>query len=333
MTETSSPSGSSIDVSIVIPTFRRNHGLNDAVNSVLAMTDTSLSNAEIVIVDNSPEAGAKETATKLQSISRIPISYVSEPNPGVANARNAGLEKAKSRIIAFIDDDETARNGWLDGLLSAHKLLNPAVVFGPVETVLPPEAPKAHKAYLEQFFSRRGPEETILIEEPFGCGNALLDLDKIQPCLPAGEPFFNKIANETGGEDDYLFARVSQAGQTFAWAHNAVVDENVPAKRAHLGYTLRRGFAYGQGPSTNCWRNNERLDILGLIFWMIIGAGQFAVFGTAALAMFIIRHPRRAFMIDKAIRGLGKVLWFPPFILQFYGDVPEKKKKQKQQPA
>lgn len=322
-----------INVSIVIPTFRRNHGLHDAVMSVLAMSDSSLSNAEIVIVDNSPEAGAQQTALELQQDSPIPISYVSEPNPGVANARNAGLAKAESRLIAFIDDDETARNGWLDGLLAAYKSLNPAVVFGPVETVLPPEAPKAHTAYLEEFFSRRGPDKNTLIEIPFGCGNALLDLDKIQPCLPEGESFFNKIANETGGEDDYLFARVSQAGQTFAWAHDAVVDENVPSKRAHLGYTLRRGFAYGQGPSTNCWRNNERLDILGLIFWMIIGAGQFAVFGTTALAMFIIRHPRRAFMLDKAIRGLGKVLWFPPFILQFYGDVPDKKKKQKQQPA
>ena len=316
-----------VTVSIVIPTFRRNDGLKNAVESILAMTDAALETAEIVIADNSPDAGAEQTVNQLAAISPAPIIYVSEPTPGVSNARNAGLANANSRIIAFIDDDETAQNGWLDGLLAAHKKLNVAVVFGPVKTVLPTEAPQAHKEYLEDFFSRKGPATTQIIDTAFGCGNALLDLDRIAPCLDEGAPFFAKIANETGGEDDYLFARVEKGGEKFGWAHNAIVNEHVPASRAHLGYTLKRAFAYGQGPSTNCWRNSKGVDLPRLIMWMIIGTGQFIVYGLIALGMFAIQYPKRAFMLDKAIRGLGKPLWFPPFEFKFYGDLSKKKKK------
>ncbi len=319
----------SVKVSIVIPTFRRNDGLENAITSILNMTDAALETAEIVVADNSPEAGAKSTVEQLKLNTSLPINYVGEPTPGVSNARNAGLAVANSRLIAFIDDDETAQNGWLDNLVAAHQTLGAAVIFGPVETVLPAGTPPAHKQYLEDFFSRKGPSETKLIDEAFGCGNAFLDLDRIQPCLPENEPFFNKVANETGGEDDYLFARVKQHGETFGWAHNAIVDEHVPEKRAHLGYTLRRAFAYGQGPSTNCWRNNDGIDIPRLLMWMVIGTGQFIIYGIAALAMFAIKHPKRAYMLDKAVRGLGKPLWFPPFILQFYGDIPDKKKRKK----
>lgn len=313
-------------VSIVIPTFRRNDGLRNAVNSILAMNDKALETAEIVIADNTKEAGAKTTAEELAANSRVPIHYVTEPDPGVANARNNGLSKAQSKLIAFIDDDETAHDGWLDGLLAAHKQLSAAVIFGPVETVLPPEAPEAHKTYLEDFFSRKGPDETKAIDTAFGCGNALLDLERIRPCLDEGEPYFNKIANETGGEDDYLFAKVEKAGETFGWAHNAIVDEHVPAKRSHLGYTLRRAFAYGQGPSTNCVRNSKTVDVPRLLMWMVIGTGQFTIYGLLALLMLLMRHPRRAYMYDKAVRGLGKLLWFPPFEFKFYGDNTKKKK-------
>jgi hypothetical protein len=36
-----------------------------------------------------------------------------------------------------------------------------------------------------------------------------------------------------------------------------------------------------------------------------------------------VRHPppRRAFFLDKAARGLGKTLWFPPFMMKFYGQI------------
>jgi len=305
-------------VSIVIPTFHRSEGLIAVVESILTLPDQNLGNSEIVIVDNSEKALAEATTQQLAASTEHPIKYVSEPNPGVSNARNAGLSAASSHLIAFIDDDETALPGWLDGLLIAHETLGAAVVFGPVLTVLPESTPKAHTEYLSAFFSRNGPSETKLIEDSFGCGNTLLDLDRIRPCIEPNTPFFNKIANESGGEDDYLFAQVRAADEKFAWAHTAQVNEHVPAKRAKLSYTMRRAFGYGQGPTTTCWRKSPK-DIKGILFWMTIGLGQAAVYGSIAGILYIARSNKRAKFLDLAVKGLGKAFWFPPFTFKFYG--------------
>jgi hypothetical protein len=52
---------------------------------------------------------------------------------------------------------------------------------------------------------------------------------------------------------------------------------------------------------------------------MAVGAAQFAVYGSAAAALWLVRAPRRARMLDKAVRGLGKLFWGGPFTLKFYG--------------
>ncbi|RIJ43461.1 glycosyltransferase, partial [Maribellus luteus] len=54
-----------------------------------------------------------------------------EPEPGVANARNAALAVAKGAMIAFLDDDEEAPPGWLAALIAAQARLGADAVFGP----------------------------------------------------------------------------------------------------------------------------------------------------------------------------------------------------------
>jgi len=60
-------------------------------------------------------------------------------------------------------------------------------------------------------------------------------------------------------------------------------------------------------------------DWLGIARWTAIGAGQGLVYGAAAAVMWALRAPGRAFMLDRAVRGLGKVFWSKPFEIQFYG--------------
>ncbi len=304
-------------VSIVVPTLGRNEDLQRAVGSLFALPDAACKHAELIVVDNSADRAASSIFESLQANATIPMIYISEPDPGVSNARNAGLAAANSSLIAFIDDDETAESGWLDGLLKAHETYDAAVVFGPVRTILPDNVTK-HRDYFAKFFERShaGPEG--LTSEYYGCGNSLLDLDRIRPCLLPGADYFDARANSSGGEDDVLFHQIQQHGERFAWTESAIVYEHAPAKRVSLSYTLRRAFAYGQGPSTSCWRQRPT-NYIGLLFWMIIGAGQFGVYGAIAGMMWLTRHPKRASMLDRAVRGLGKLLWFPPFKLSFYG--------------
>ena len=52
---------------------------------------------------------------------------------------------------------------------------------------------------------------------------------------------------------------------------------------------------------------------------MAVGAAQTVLFGLVAAAKWVARTPDRADALDRAARGLGKLLWFPPFKPRFYG--------------
>jgi hypothetical protein len=96
------------------------------------------------------------------------------------------------------------------------------------------------------------------------------------------------------------------------------VWEDPAPERLSLRYTLPRAFVYGQGPVVHCAAADPP-DRLGILRWAVIGAGQVAVYGTLAVILWALRRPDRAFMMDRAARGLGKLLWGQRFRINFYG--------------
>lgn len=300
-------------VSIVIPTQRRPHGLVVAVRSVLRQAGVDVRALELIVVDNDQQPSAREGVERLGRAAPFPVVYVHEPAAGVANARNAGLAAAGGAFIAFLDDDEEAPDGWLAALLAAQARFEADAVFGPVRARAPAGI-GPHRAYLERFFSREGPDEAGLIDHYYGCGDSLVR----RAAMPGGEAPFAAERNAIGGEDDLLFDRMKARGARFAWAPEAWVWEDPVPERLTLAYTLKRAFAYGQGPTEAC-ASSDPPDRLGVARWMAIGLGQAAVYGVAAAFKWTIHAPDRAQALDRAVRGLGKTFWFGPFRIEFYG--------------
>lgn len=299
------------DVAVLIPTLRRPESLARAVRSVLAQQGVADRLAEVIVIDNDPAGSARETVVAVAHGGPVPVRYVHAPRPGVATARNVGLAATDAPLIAFLDDDEAASAGWLAALLRAQAALGADVVFGPIAGRAPDAEPWA-RPYLERFFGRAGPEADSLIDHAYGCGNALL----VRAAALPGPAPFDPEADQTGGEDDALFAALAARGGRFGWAADAWVDEFAPAHRATLAYALRRAFAYGQGPSQTAARQRRPL---ALVRWMVIGAGQAAVYGAVAAACWLARSPARADWTDRAARGLGKLFWMKAFEPRFYG--------------
>ena len=300
-----------MSVSVVMPTLRRPESLARALRSVLTQTGVEGELAEIVVVDNAPEGGAAEVVEGLRRETAMPLVYVHEPQPGVATARNAGLQAARGDLIAFLDDDEEAPATWLAALLATHREHAADVTFGAIRGRAP-DAPAWAAGYLENLFSRAGPAAGGLIAEPYGCGNSLLTR---ATALPGPVPF-DATLDETGGEDDVLFARLRQDGRRFAWSPDAWVYEHAPAQRATMRYALKRAFAYGQSP---CQEASRRGDAAGVAKWMLVGLAQTGIYGFGAAALWLARSPRRAELMDRTARGLGKVFWAPWFEPRFYG--------------
>jgi glycosyltransferase involved in cell wall biosynthesis len=300
-------------VSLIIPTQRRLGGLQVAARSVFAQQGVDPSRLELVVVDNDQVPSAQETIDALAAEAPFPVVYVHEPRAGVANARNAAMSQAQGDLIAFLDDDEEAPPTWLAGLLATRDALEADVVFGPVRGRAPPEIAR-HRTYLETFFSRLGPAQSGAIEHYYGCGNSLLR----RAALPDPQAPFSALRNHIGGEDDLLFGEMKAQGARFGWAAEAWVWEDPVPARLSLGYTIRRAFAYGQGPSAACAAAKPP-NYLGLAYWMTQGLAQAGVFGLLAAFKWLIRAPDFAFTLDRAARGLGKTLWWGPFKIEFYG--------------
>jgi glycosyltransferase involved in cell wall biosynthesis len=299
------------DIAVLIPTLRRPDSLARTLRSLAALPELPRLAREIVVADNDPEGSAAATVEALRTACPVPLVYVHVPTPGVATARNAALAATQAPLIAFIDDDEEALPGWLSALANTHFALGADVTFGPIEGVIPDLSHWAAD-YLQGLFSRAGPAESGLAPRTWGCGNSMMTR---ATALPSPAPFA-VAADQSGGEDDILFQALTIRGGRFGWAADAWVLEHAPAHRATLSYALQRAFAYGQSPSQDAAR---RRDPLGVTKWMAVGVAQTAVYGAAAAAFWLTRNPRRAAMLDRTARGLGKVFWTRRFEPRFYG--------------
>jgi glycosyltransferase involved in cell wall biosynthesis len=122
-----------IDVSIVIPTFRRPAFLKDAIASVL---DQERVSTEIIVVDDSPEGSARAVVDG-HADARVVYLQCQPPSGGrPALVRNLGWPQARGRFVHFLDDDDRVAPGFYQAAVETFdKYRGPGVVFGRVEPV------------------------------------------------------------------------------------------------------------------------------------------------------------------------------------------------------
>ncbi len=302
-----------ITVSIIVPTFRRLDSLRRTLTSCLRQQGVDPASVEIVVVDNCPKGSAADAVQAMTAEAPMAISYIHETRPGVSHARNAGVRAARAERLVFLDDDEEASEGWLAALLETQARFGADLVFGPVIAAFEREPP-VDRDFVALFFSRSYPGPSRLIDRYFGSGNSLLMRSR---CIDSDEPFDPRMTR-TGGEDTHLFESLKRKGRTFAWCTEAPVLEHVDGSRVTLLYLAKRSFRRGQSPSIACALSVPP-DRLGVLRWMVIGAGQMVVHGLAGLALAVLRSNRALDQGRRAIEGAGKLLWMRAFRPADYG--------------
>src|SRR5918911_2234415 len=91
------------DISIVIPTFRREVELLEAVRSALGQPQVTV---EVIVVDDSGDGSAEGPVASLGD-ERVRYVRRTTPSGGVpALARNEGWALASGRYVHFLDDDD-----------------------------------------------------------------------------------------------------------------------------------------------------------------------------------------------------------------------------------
>jgi succinoglycan biosynthesis protein ExoM len=299
-------------VSIVIPTFKRPDTLARLLRSIIidieGRTDTV-----IIVADNDSARSAAETVVNISKDHSIHIQYVVAPDPGVSNARNAGMSRVKSRYVLFLDDDMEVVPPYLETVLKTSKTLGTALTFAPAIAALP-SGSEAFERWLSPLFSRVFEGQTRIVEDTLGTGGCLVDLEGIT--LPS--PIFDPALNEVGGEDDAFFAEIIQQGGAVGWCADTKAWEHVPPHRATVDYLWRRHFAFGQTPTRQAADRGVK-GWLAIAKWTIIGVLQAVFHGALYLMHSLFRRPSKIEHLGRLAQGLGKIFWWDGLSPRLYG--------------
>ena len=303
-------------VSIVIPTLNREMPLRRALASIGAQALPADVEIEIIVVDNSRDRSARWIEAEFGKGSPLEVQYLSEPVPGVANARNAGLRAAQGRWVAFLDDDEEASPDWIARHVEALRKTGAATSFGPVEAKAE-EGGDASPVFLA-YFSRRvdRPDHADItdIAALLGTNNSVFE----RAGRLSGNEVFDTSLNETGGEDSLLLQQLVLAGKRFVWASQAGVLEWVPPKRLTWSYVRRRRFLSGQ-IRTLVQHKLTPSRWAHIVFWMCAGAAQAVGWYIISVLMRAVDKQKSELARSKAYGGLGKVFWGKRFGPKLYG--------------
>lgn len=117
-------------VSVIVPVYRVEKYLSECVNSILAQT---LSSVEVILVDD----GSDDHCPKMCDILAKQyenIKVIHQSNKGPSAARNAGVDKANGKYIAFCDSDDIMQKNMLERMATTAQNYDAEIVMCGYET-------------------------------------------------------------------------------------------------------------------------------------------------------------------------------------------------------
>ena len=103
-------------ISVVICTRNRPDSVRTTLVSILSCRYPT-ERLEVIVVDNASEADAAVGIAAAELDGDVAVRVVREPEPGLSNARNRGLDEASGEIVVFADDDVEVDRDWLATLV------------------------------------------------------------------------------------------------------------------------------------------------------------------------------------------------------------------------
>lgn len=226
-----------MQISICICTYRRTSVL-DTIKSILAQSSPGSVLAEIVVCDDDPARSAQAAIEAIAARSAAPILYLYSGASNVAAARNVCLAGARSRFIAFIDDDEICEPDWISQLLLTQAKYGADVVKGFVRGVYPSATPTWIRRG-DPFTRDCGPTGTAVVT--IGTGNVLFNRE-----FAMTNNISFDVDHGPGLEDIVFFWRMGSLGAKMIACREAVVNEIVPLNRVTPEYIRQRCRHFGR---------------------------------------------------------------------------------------
>lgn len=232
-------------VSVVIPAYNRAATIARAIGSALAQDPSPL---EVIVVD---DGSTDATPAVVAAIGDPRLRLVTQPNGGVAAARNRGIAEARGELVAFLDSDDEWLPGKLAAQLAAFRAGGPqlGLVYTGFESVAADGTATRHHARHRGWIYR----DLLARNVVTGCGSTVIvsreALDLVggfDTALPANEDydFVLRIARFFAADCIAApLARYHDAGNAAAGSGAVRVSRRADANRASRAVLLAR---YGE---------------------------------------------------------------------------------------
>ena len=122
-------------ITVILCTYNRCQSLGKTLESLLGSTLPAPMEWEVLVVDNNSKDQTRNVVEEFARRHEGRFQYLFERQQGKSYALNAGIRAAQGEVLAFIDDDVIAAEGWLQNLTANMRDNEWAGAGGPV---LPP---------------------------------------------------------------------------------------------------------------------------------------------------------------------------------------------------
>lgn len=241
-----------MNITVAICTWNRADLLTKTLDNMLRLKSDGSFFWELIIVNNNCTDNTDDVIAQFSD--SLPIKRISEPTPGLSNARNAAVRNASGDYIVWTDDDVLVDENWLVAYAGAFRKYPEAAVFGgPVEPWFEGEPPgwltKGWKYIATSYAVRDLGDLEFPFESqktssfPYGANFAIK--------MSAQEQY--KYDPELGlkagkiilGEETVMMQSIFSEGYSGWWIPSARVKHWLPKTRQSLGYIKR--YYEGQG--------------------------------------------------------------------------------------
>lgn len=199
----------------------------------------------VVVVDHNPEL-----ASRLRRELADVLVVDNELEPGASGARNSGVARLDTPLIAFLDDDAAGRPDWLARLVAPFS--NPTVV-GTGGAVTPRWQTQRPAWFPDEFAWVVGASYIGLptVETPIRnvWAENMAVRRSVFEQVGGFRAGFGKLGAVSRPEDTDLCLRMSEVDASGQWIYvpDAIADHHVPADRASFRFFVKRCFHEGRG--------------------------------------------------------------------------------------
>jgi len=223
-------------VTIAVLTYLRPEDIQASLPALVDQAARYPGEASVLVVDNDPQGSARST---VEPFTADRVSYVVEPTPGIAAARNRALAECDTDLLVFIDDDERPTPDWLRLLVDTY-LAHPGTlgVLGLVESEFSstPDPWIVAGRFFERLCPPTGTEIFVVSTNNLLLDRGLLERESLR---------FDERFGLSGGSDTLFSHEARRRGLSFRFCAEALVLDAVPPERMTREWALNRTYRMG----------------------------------------------------------------------------------------